>query len=168
MKELTEISWSDADVCNLTRDLLRMGKSVRFQARGASMKPLVRDGDILLIQPLGHLQPRLGDVVLCQTGSGCVLAHRVIRHQKTIKGIAFMLHGDNVNHSDGWIGQEQIWGRVSKLERGGRVINLENPFVKALGKYAAYHSRFGWGSKRLHTLGAVIAKKLPYIGTLIN
>jgi hypothetical protein len=132
------------------------------------MRPLVRDGDILLIQPLGQKHPSLGDVVLCQTGSGRVLAHRVIRHQKTIKGIAFMLQGDNVNHADGWIGQEQIWGRVSKLERGGRVINLENPFVKALGKYAAFRSRYGWGRGKLQTFGASIAKKLPYIGTLIN
>lgn len=168
MKQLTDISWSDADVCNLTRDLLRMGKSVRFQARGMSMKPLVRDGDILLIEPLGQRLPRLGDVVLCQTANGRVLAHRVIKRQGKPGGYTYLIQGDVVADPDGWITRDQIWGRVSKLERGGNVINLENPFVKALGKYSAFRSRFGWGSKRLHTLGAVIARKLPYIGSLIN
>ncbi|MDT8381833.1 MAG: S24/S26 family peptidase [Brevefilum sp.] len=168
MKKLTDKPWSDADVCDLTRDLLRMGKSVRFQARGMSMKPLVRDGDILLIEPLGQRLPRLGDVVLCQTAKGRVLAHRVIGRQGKPGVYTYLIQGDRAAHSDGWMELEQIWGRVSKLERGDRVINLENPFVKALGKYAAYRSRFCLGGTKLHTFGAMIAKKLPFIGTLIN
>ncbi len=168
MKKLTDKPWSDADICDLTRDLLRMGKSVRFQARGMSMKPLVRDGDIMLVEPFGQKLPRLGDVVLCQTESGRVLAHRVIGRQGKLEEKTYLIQGDRAAYADGWISHEQIWGRVSKLERGGNVINLENPFMKALGKYAAFRSRYGWGRGKLQTFGTMIARKLPYIGTLIN
>ena len=36
----------------VTRELLEQGMSVRFQARGASMSPAIRDGEVVQVTPV--------------------------------------------------------------------------------------------------------------------
>ncbi len=145
-----------------------MGKSVRFQARGVSMKPLVRDGDVLVVEPLGQDRPCVGEVVLCSTASEHVVVHRVIRQQFK-KGIQYsQVQGDQIPQPDGWMSDEAVLGRVMSLERDGRVIEMDRPLIRALGRYAAFRSRRGAGQIRLSGLGGKIARNLPFIGDFLK
>ena len=45
------------------RAVLEKGRAFRFEARGTSMLPLIRDGDVVTVTPLSGGGPRTGDVV---------------------------------------------------------------------------------------------------------
>lgn len=165
----TALSCTSAAFGELSRELLRMGKSIRFQARGVSMRPLVRDGDILLVEPLGQGPIRLGEVLLlCSAGSERLVAHRVVQRQIKHGRIIYLVQGDQVTQPDGWMEQKQILGRVSLVERDGVELDLEKPVMKALGKYAALRSRLGLGRLRLPNFGAKIARHLPFISVILK
>ena len=57
----------DADLLELSRDFLRKGKSVRFQAKGWSMRPFIRDGDFIVVSPIENSSIKTGDMVFYLT-----------------------------------------------------------------------------------------------------
>ena len=61
-------------VCEAT--LLR-GLTMRFQARGQSMQPNVRNGDTVEVAPISAGNPERGDIVLTRGRAGFRL-HRVV------------------------------------------------------------------------------------------
>ena len=61
----------------VARALLAEGRAVRFRARGWSMAPELRDGDLLTIVPRPRRALRRGDVAFFTLGTR-VLAHRVV------------------------------------------------------------------------------------------
>ena len=52
------------------RPLLVQGVSVRFQARGASMSPAIRDGEVVEVIPANVTELRKDDIVLTRTEHG--------------------------------------------------------------------------------------------------
>src|SRR5437667_205988 len=73
----------------LVRDLEESGFGFRFQARGRSMLPTIRDGEILQVERVDPATLRVGDIVLFRSG-GEFKAHRVIRNRKE----CFLTRGD--------------------------------------------------------------------------
>ena len=59
------------------RELLQQGLSVRFQARGASMSPAIRDGEIVEVTPVIVSKLRKDDIVLAKSNDGFRL-HRIV------------------------------------------------------------------------------------------
>ena len=60
-----------------SRELLADGNFVRFEARGASMSPAIRDGETVLVRPAVLADLHLGDVVLVKSSWGFRL-HRLV------------------------------------------------------------------------------------------
>jgi hypothetical protein len=146
----------------LSADLLRLGKTLRFQARGSSMQPLVRDGDILLVQPAGCHRIRVGDVVLCSSqAEHRVIVHRVVRKRLTRDGMRYLVQGDQVSHPDGWMSDEQIFGQLIAIDRNDLQIDIRQPMLKFLSRLAVLRSRWqfgrqGWSYKTFRWI-----KRLP-------
>jgi signal peptidase I len=112
------ISFSATVVMELIEAVHEKGAAFRFQARGHSMLPAVRDGDIITISPLNGLMPRRGDVLAFRyPESQCMLVHRVLytKRQK------YYMKGDNCPDGDGWIANKNVLGLITKVERVGRV-----------------------------------------------
>jgi hypothetical protein len=108
---------SGASLAGLMGAVLEKGKPFRFEARGESMHPAIRDGDILTVAPPAGREPRTGDIVaFVHSGTGGVLVHRVIR----TRAGRYVLKGDNALGADPEVGQDAILGRVVGLERDGR------------------------------------------------
>jgi hypothetical protein len=104
-------------VAGLMRAVLEKGKAFRFEARGMSMDPLIRDGDVVTVSSLDAGEPRTGDVVaFVHPVTGGVRIHRVV---KSAAG-SYRLKGDNVAGEDGLFSRDAILGRVSRVERNGR------------------------------------------------
>jgi len=80
----------------LAAELLAAGRLVALRARGSSMAPLVRDGDVLTLAPLAST-PRAGELVaaLC---AGRLIVHRVVRARPG----QLELQGDALWSADGW------------------------------------------------------------------
>ena len=61
----------------VARPLLAQGLSVRFQARGASMSPAIRDGEVVEVIPTNITELQKDDIVLAKTEHGFRL-HRIV------------------------------------------------------------------------------------------
>lgn len=94
------------------------------------MRPLVRRGrDHVTITPLTRALKK-GDVVLFARRDGRYVVHRVRR----LRVGAVETLGDACRNPDGWMPADCIWGLVTRVERGGRAINLDTPFSRSLGR----------------------------------
>jgi len=93
----------------------------RFQARGFSMSPFIKDEDLITIFPCSDRSPRLGDVVAyIQPESRKLIVHRIIDRKKG----DCCTKGDSMDSPDGWIPGDKIIGRVGRVERKGKPISL--------------------------------------------
>lgn len=106
--------------------MLRDGVAVRFRAPGTSMRPTIRDGDTLVVEPVEASQVRWGDVVVA--GETCVRAHRVVR-VPDVDGEIFLLRGDSMTACDAPEPSGRILGRVVCVEREGRRFPVRGPGV---------------------------------------
>ncbi len=114
-----ELPLSNDSFLALARAVLGRGFSLRFQAKGFSMAPFIRDGDVLTLAPKGGNPPRPGDIVaFVHPSDGKLAVHRVVAFRDgkaTIKG-------DNVPNPDGTFPEGSIFGFVRRVERDGRVV----------------------------------------------
>lgn len=158
-KCLSSNSESFAELCV---DLLNRGKSVRFMAHGSSMKPMVRDGDILLVEPALINSARLGMVVLCLASPGRVVVHRIIKIKRDQKAFKYLIQGDNVEKPDGWFTAKEIIGNIKSIQRDGTVVDLHSPTAKSLAVLVALKVRTPL-SRRARVLSYLYSriKRLP-------
>lgn len=110
------ISLSAPVIIELLEAVHEKGASFRFQARGYSMTPAIRDGDIITVAPLKNIKIGRGDVLAFRHPSRPhMLVHRVLR-----KKSRYFIKGDNTPEADGWIPAENILGIVTRVERQGK------------------------------------------------
>lgn len=112
-----ELPLSGQAVLELMRGVLDRGKPFRFRARGWSMAPFIRDGDVITVSAFTHSQPGTGDVVaFIRPGSGSLVVHRVVARGSH----SALIQGDNgLEYQDGIIPSENLLGRVTRVERNG-------------------------------------------------
>lgn len=115
-----ELPLSGLALLELMRAVLAKGVPFRFKARGWSMAPFIRDGDVITISPPGGSLPGIGKVVaFIRPEDGKLVVHRIVGRQ----GAAVLIQGDNVTSlPDGIVPQENLLGRVMRIERDGRPI----------------------------------------------
>jgi signal peptidase I len=134
-----ELGLSGPALLGVMKEVLGRGVPFRFQAKGWSMTPFIRDGDIITLVPVSRDRIRLGDVVaIIKPDSERLLVHRVIRKNSR----ACLIQGDNNSGTrDGWIPKEKILGKVSRVERNGKTTKFT---LRGPARYGiALSSRFG-------------------------
>jgi len=133
-----DLPLSGDSLTDLMKAVLAKGKPFRFRARGFSMSPFIKDGDMVTIRPPDGASPRTGDVAaFIHPESGKAAVHRVVRE----KSGRFSLKGDNTFEADGDLAAGDILGIVSKVERNGRTVRLGSG---PGGSLIAFLSRSGW------------------------
>ncbi|MBZ5689567.1 MAG: DUF11 domain-containing protein [Acidobacteriia bacterium] len=104
----------------VVRPLLEQGLSVRFQARGASMSPAIRDGEVVEVTAVIVTKLRKDDIVLAKSNAGFRL-HRIVAADPG-KDV-FITRGDCGQQNDPALKAEQILGLARAKEvRVGRNI----------------------------------------------
>jgi uncharacterized repeat protein (TIGR01451 family) len=101
----------------VTHELLEQGLCVSFQARGASMSPAIRDGEVVQVTPVIVSKLRKDDIVLTKSNCGFRL-HRLVAadHAKDV----FITRGDCGLENDLPLSGKQIVGiAVAKEVRVG-------------------------------------------------
>ena len=107
------IEFSNIAVGILIEALAEKGKNIRLKARGLSMFPAIRDGDIIIVAPLIDYQPETGDIVVCiNTADQKIVIHRIILKSKDV----FKIKGDFCFQSDGVFSLATIKGYVLQIE----------------------------------------------------
>ncbi len=134
---------------DVTIGLLRQGYGVRFYAKGWSMHPTIRDGELITVEPVIPSQVKRGDILLHYNGRS-VIAHRVVRMAKRMFllnshtaaiNASFILRGDASSTCDGPVDADQILGKVVSVERNGRLIDLDS------WKSVLFHAAYVYGSR---------------------
>jgi len=108
------------DFEELAVHLLGSGRTLRFRARGSSMYPLVRDGDILNVRPTGNRPVAVGDIVLYRSSQRGIVVHRVVGIHREGEKATLRIKGDAAGPADPRVPESQILGRVVGIERQGR------------------------------------------------
>jgi hypothetical protein len=118
--ELMTYHLSGSEVlAELVKDILSKGVECRFQAKGHSMSPFIKDGDVVTVSPLFGTAPHLGDVVaFIHPGTDKLVIHRVVGR----KDDSCIIIGDNTFETNGPVSTGNILGRVTRVERGGKRI----------------------------------------------
>jgi len=134
----------DADLLELSKDIFRRGKSIRFQARGWSMRPFIRDGDFMVVSPIENSSIKTGDVVFCITTENKVIVHRVIKKYKKDKDkrIIMFIKGDATFSSPEKVEMQNVLGKVVAVEKNGRKKRLDTKFYQIKGLLFAGISPF--------------------------
>lgn len=126
-----ELSLSSEQLEKVMRGVLDKGACFRFQGKGFSMSPFIKDGDILTIAPVRRSSPNFGDVVVfMHPTTGKLVIHRIIGKRAG----SYLVKGDNAPEDDGFIDRATILGRVTRVERNGRYVSLglgQNRFIIA-------------------------------------
>lgn len=107
----------DAHAADLFEELLRRGHSATLRARGGSMWPSLRDGDVVTVAPARSV--RRGEIVAVRCGDALVL-HRAVSVEPG--GAQVVLRGDSLPAADGKFALDEILGRVVSVRRGARTL----------------------------------------------
>jgi signal peptidase I len=123
---------------DLSTELLRQGKSIRFRAPGRSMYPTIREGEAITVDPIEPSSINIGDIILYRQDTS-VVAHRVVRiiktelsppcsldaeHQSNDTRHAFLFRCDTWGKEDlKPVTGAQILGKVIAVERNGRQVD---------------------------------------------
>jgi signal peptidase I len=105
----------------LVMEVVSKGVECRLQAKGYSMSPFIKDGDMITISPVSGSLPKFGDVIaFIHPKTEKLLIHRVVWKS----GDACLVKGENALEPDGLIKKENVLGLVTKVERKGKRIFL--------------------------------------------
>ncbi len=108
----------------VVRELLGRGLCARFQARGASMSPAIRDGETVEITPVTVSKLRKDDIVLAKTNHGMRL-HRIVLadHERDV----YVTRGDCGKENDPPVKGSQILGiaRAKEVRVGRRMLRAK-------------------------------------------
>jgi hypothetical protein len=105
-------------------DLLRSGYRVRSEAKGESMLPRIRPGDLLTVEPAPLSALRVGDIVVfgpIEYVSDTLTTHRVVQTGREAARPFIETRSD----AEGWSGvgeiifPEQVYGRIIRIQRSG-------------------------------------------------
>ena len=132
-----ELSLSGESLLGLLEAVLAKGVPFRFRARGFSMSPLIKDGDVLTVAPRGEARLRPGDTVaFINPLNGKPAVHRIIRLDRG----SVVVKGDNVAEPDGLVPERDVLGIVTSVERRGKKVRFG---LGAEGRLIAFFSSRG-------------------------
>jgi signal peptidase I len=147
------VNLTGTDFLGLSRDILEKGKSVRFQAKGWSMRPLIRDGDFILVSPVENSTIKTGDVVLYSATGNKVMVHRLIGKYKRKGRTEVLIKGDATLSPPEKMDIQNVLGKVVAIERNGRKKRLDTKLHRLIGLFVSGISPF---SRWIYPLGSVV------------
>ena len=118
---------------SLIDEVLSKGDTLRFRARGVSMQPFIRDGDILEIQPNGGELFRTTDIVLCKSPKGKLVAHRIVGIKPGEGHDKLIIQGDALGQPDGNIDPGDVLGKVVAVIHDGGYRRVDTPLMRFAG-----------------------------------
>ncbi len=114
---------AEVDIATLAEGLLAHGRTIKFSAPGGSMRPTIRGGEVIHVEPVRPASIGAGDIILFHQGTR-IVAHRVVRIAQLRGTRAFLTRGDAAFAADPWVAAGAVMGKVVAVERGGRTVAL--------------------------------------------
>ena len=131
-------------VTGLVGKQLAAGDALRFRVTSDSMAPLIRAGDAVIVERAALQACQIGDVVVIQRERD-YLTHRLVHKS----GEGWQTKGDNTPLPDPPIPPEAIVGRVTRIQRGARTLNLHSARQRKIARLLAKLSALEWRAFQL-------------------
>lgn len=106
-------------ICDLVSETVRTFGCARLLVSGTSMTPAVQPGDLLSIQHLDFQEISIGQIVL-YVRDDRLITHRVVGKSSFPGAPRVVTRGDRVVQNDSPVSPDELLGRVTFVERGGR------------------------------------------------
>jgi hypothetical protein len=128
-----DLRLTPAEFRELSDQILSDNSQLRFLATGQSMSPFVKHGDVLWVNYRRQLLP--GQAILCRVAMNRIVAHRIIHIKQNTVGSEslYLVKGDSLNASDGWVSHSAIMGCVEAIERNGKTISTTTQLWRLTG-----------------------------------
>jgi signal peptidase I len=146
-------------------DALKHRGRIALRVQGTSMLPWVRPQDIALIRKTTMENVRCGDIVLFRRDDH-LFVHRIVKKKGSLESTQFWAKGDAHPTADGMLVEQELLGRVVRIYRQGRRIDLEAPGQLALGLFISQlslHSRFWYPVARFVAIVTRPARRLLHV-----
>lgn len=118
---LNEFSFSGIALAELMQATFTKGASFKFQVKGFSMSPFIKDGDVVTISPALNSSLGFGkSVAFIHPETKKLVIHRIVGKNWT----GYLIKGDSATKIDGLIPRESILGVVTRVERKNKEILL--------------------------------------------
>ena len=88
---------------------LQAGETVQIRPRGSSMTGKIASGQLCTIEPVNHVDLKVGDIVLCK-----VKGRQYLHLIKAIQGNRYQI-GNNRGFINGWISAGGIFGICTRV-----------------------------------------------------
>lgn len=114
------------DLHALSKEFSNRGTLLHFKANGSSMHPFIQSGNTIVIKPLEKITVNIGDIIFFRRTEkeNSFTAHRLIKIGKGQGGTQLFTKGDDLGYYDPPVLQEQVIGRVVRVERNGKRLEL--------------------------------------------
>ena len=138
---------------NVVTELLSRGYWVRFRAEGASMRPTIRGGETITIEPVSEI--KMGDIALYRADRG-LIAHRVVGiWNGNDEAPVFLTRGEAASSTEEAVEEQQVLGKVVAVERNGQSIDLGGRWAKLRYRARSFARSAGrWGARLSGVHGA--------------
>lgn len=132
------------DFSGLSGEILTRGHTLRFQALGSSMIPIIWGGQVIEVAPAPVEVLREGDVIFYRRGGETLVAHRLMGKSMVQGRMMLAAKGDcHPASATEQVSPEQVLGRVVSVEwRPGWTLRLDSGPGRLLGRLLAYISPF--------------------------
>jgi len=114
---------------DLVRDQLRRAGTFKLKARGGSMWPFLRDGDVVWLREAALGDLRIGDVICYADSGDRLFVHRLVDRD----GDTLVTRGDMLTYVDR-VPAHAFLGRAIAFERNGRHVRLETTWQRRLSR----------------------------------
>ena len=151
----------DSDIFVAVDDLLLVslaeGREIRLRVNGTSMVPLLKLGDIVVIQRIEPERLRKGDLVVVRH------EHELVTHRLVWQTAGkWVTKGDNCRSLDPAVVDQAILGKVIALERSGATIDLQEKHWQTINRWLA---RLGWIEANVFLFSRRLRACLPNYNT---
>ncbi|MCX6308146.1 MAG: signal peptidase I [Bacteroidia bacterium] len=115
--------------------LLKEGRTTLFKMKGNSMHPVLKDGDVGMVQQCDPEKLRIGDIVVFKLRDSFV-AHRLIKIQRKSTHTIFTARGDKNLFNDPPFTAEALAGQIIQFTRGKKIFTTADPKVRRLTAFS--------------------------------
>ncbi len=149
------------DAARIAQALQSRGR-LSLRVQGTSMLPWVRPGDIAMVRQISIENVRCGDIVMFRRENR-LFVHRAVKKRGSPDGMELLSKGDAHPTLDGAVREQELLGRVVRIYRDCRRIDLDTPGQLALGLFISQlslRSRFWYPLARFAAILTRPARRL--------
>jgi signal peptidase len=117
---------SQAELAVLSNEVLRQGGCFCFHAKGQSMWPFLRDGDMITVQSVAPEDLGVRDIVLFLRANSNPVVHRIVGKALENAGLVFRTQGDTLFGPAEIVHSDRVLGKAIAFARNGRTHCLDS------------------------------------------